>query len=264
MRLLKSLAVYEPSMKVIIVDDGSKVSPSYYYKFSSILPQGYMFIKNERNMGFAHTVNEGLRYAYNREYDFAVLLNNDIELIMPFLKRMKDCFKLFPRLHLWGPRLLYPHGIIQSAGYEVNSEGAVNEFDKNQMSLVDPGNSLEPRFVMGVTGALMGMRLSMCNKVGFFNENYFLAYEDVDYCLNSWMNGLWTMIDGHVDALHDESATRGKGMNEVELKSLTLFRQRLSDDFSIPRIKLSIMGANKIMREYQRDGLQKEPKETNE
>lgn len=263
-RLLISLHTYEPSVKVVIVDDGSNVSPSYYYKFSSMIPGGYVFIKNEQNMGFANTVNNGLKYAIDNGYDYGVLVNNDIELIGPFLNQMHKCYDAFDKLFLWGPRLLYPSGLIQSAGYEINSEGEVKEYDKHNHILTQPGTSNESKFVLGITGAFMGIDLAKTKDTGLLDESYFLAYEDVDYCLNSWSKGYWNFYDSTVDVLHDESATRGGGLTKIELQSLARIKDRVKNHYSLPRIKLLVLGAMKFLRENIRHGLQKQPEEGNE
>jgi GT2 family glycosyltransferase len=243
--LIKSFVEHERDVDLLVIDDGSRglQSKSYYYSFAFLCKNStirFGFETMDRNMGFAATVNHGLERARVGAYKYVVLLNNDVELLGPFVDRMDKVFSSIPKLSVWGPRLLYPDGRIQSAGFEFNSEGVCTHFDRDKFAAANPGDSLRSKAVQGVTGAFMGLR---ADSPARFNEDYFMAYEDVDFCLETWKRGNFVFYDGTVDAIHHEGATRGVGMSATELQSLNLFKSRLQS-FVIPRTKMLIRAVN--------------------
>jgi GT2 family glycosyltransferase len=109
------------------------------------------------------------------------------------------------------------------------------------VAIVNPGQSQKPRFVQGVTGAFMGLRAESLHRL---DQSFFMAYEDVDFCLKTWGRGEFVFFDGTVDVVHHEGATRGIGLSKTELDSVNLFKSRLHD-YVFPRIKMLLAASNK-------------------
>lgn len=244
-QLISSFKEFEPDAHLLFIDDASPaISRAYYYGFSYLINGSnisFGFEMLERNVGFGAAVNKGLFRAAQGAYDYVVLVNSDIELVGPFIDQMLDCMKT-NKASIWGPRLLYPDGRIQSAGYEFSSLGQCTHYDRDSISCVNPGNSKTTRFVQGVTGAFMGIEMPTFP----FEEEFFMAYEDVDYCLRAWNVGKSVIYDGSVDVIHHEGATRGIGMSETELKAKTLFANKLHS-YKIPVSKIKILQSNKVL-----------------
>jgi GT2 family glycosyltransferase len=64
------------------------------------------------------------------------------------------------------------------------------------------------RKYIAVTGACHYIRRDLINKIGYYDEDYILSYEDVDYCLNVQSNGYEVWYIPNVEMTHYESATR--------------------------------------------------------
>lgn len=69
------LKTSHPIHEIIVVDDGSKREP-ISKAISKLFPQ-VILLSNNENLGFARTVNKGIRYSSG---DIIVLMNNDILL----------------------------------------------------------------------------------------------------------------------------------------------------------------------------------------
>lgn len=79
------MMTYGVEKEIIVVDDGSKEPVSKAVK--KMFPQ-VKVLKNEKNLGFAKTVNKGIKVA---RYDLICLLNNDVRLPNPkWLKTMVE------------------------------------------------------------------------------------------------------------------------------------------------------------------------------
>jgi GT2 family glycosyltransferase len=111
------------------------------------------------------------------------------------------------KIGIIGAKLLYPNDTIQHAGMaRMRLIKRFRHIYKYRNSDHPPTN--DPRKYIAVTGACHYIRRDLIDKIGYFDENYILSYEDVDYCLNAQYNGyeVWYIPD--VVMTHLESATR--------------------------------------------------------
>jgi GT2 family glycosyltransferase len=181
-----------------VIDDGSPEENlvSELSGFCSEL--GAKFCGKNKNEGFAKTVNKGLRKARVNGQN-AVLVNADIEFHQDgWLEKM-----VANPADVVGALLVYPNGLVQHAG--VFFSIITRKFDHI--------HRLSPRTLdlvhiprkCPVTGALMLIKHDTIRKVGIFDENFTMGYEDVSYCHDVFSAGLTCMYDPTVQAIHHES-----------------------------------------------------------
>jgi GT2 family glycosyltransferase len=136
------------------------------------------FIISEKNRGFAAGANLGIRFALERTADYILLLNNDAKLERKTLSNMmRFAEKLGPSIV--SPKIVFPHGKEWFSGGRINwmrfrSEHRVGKerFKK--------GEDLEY-----VPGCAMFIEKSIFSAIGLFDEQFFLYYEDVDFCFRA-------------------------------------------------------------------------------
>lgn len=243
-RCLESLFSVEPKTQVIIVDDGSPDLGSYYERFSSVRVHVSVL---DKNRGFAAAVNRGLWLAKKSAADIVTLLNNDVEIIYPYEKIARRYFDNYPQIGVIGGRLSFPDGAVQAAGVEVTRQGEVQMLDRHALSAVQPGDSFRPKFVPAVTAAFQVLNPKALPDIGPYSEDYYLAYEDVEFCLRSWSVGKWVLFEPAMEGVHYEGATRGVGMPPSEMQSIAQFKR----DFArLPyhQIRQEIEAANAILK----------------
>ena len=115
--------------------------------------------------------------------------------------------------------LLYPDGRIQAAGAHRNL-GAMEWFDhRYRFKRPDYGPAAVPDDALAVTGAAMYLRRSLIDRLGEFDENFPMAYEDIDYCLRAWEAGFQVRYEPTSRLTHVESPTRGTAVGTRELRS---------------------------------------------
>ncbi len=73
-------------------------------------------------------------------------------------------------------------------------------------------------------------------RVGLFDEDYGMGYEDVDYCLRAWQAGYEVVYAPSARLHHHESVTRGTEVGERERKSQRVFWKRWATFFDARQV----------------------------
>lgn len=200
---------------IMIVDDSSPYMPGHYELHrlrweADELPQlRHMNMKTE-NLGFANSVNYGLRYALEHGMH-CLLVNADIEFHQPsWFDNMVNT-----EGGLIGAKLLYPTGLIQHAG--VYYSVMTRTFDHlHKFGPADlPAANFKRR--CPVTGALQLIKYATIEQVGLYDEvNFRMGWEDIDYNLRVFEAGLDCVYNPAVSAIHHESAFRGQRNEKLD------------------------------------------------
>ncbi|WP_170118369.1 glycosyltransferase family 2 protein [Phreatobacter oligotrophus] len=199
-----------PTLEISIIDNGSDNPETldFYRELTSLHSNVSIHIKKE-NFNFARAVNRGVS---NTRSDFLLLLNNDVEIIhYDWLKEMVSCFD-YGNVGAVGAKLLYPSGNIQHAGVIVGFGNYAGHWYLDQPGqFPGPMGRLAVRqSLSAVTGACLLTKRGPWSEVGGFDEQDFkIAYNDVDYCMRLRKRGyriLWTPF---ATLTHHESASRG-------------------------------------------------------
>lgn len=253
---LNSLAKVESEdilSSVFVIDDGSPHPgrDEGYAELQTLFPKVKLYLKNE-NKGYADSINIGFKWAQKLQAKFVITLNPDVEMITPFIKRVVEIFRIDPLIAVVGCRLLFPNGQIQHAGFDVIENHdffvAATLYDRNNYVLSDPGESGYSRYMMGVTGAFQAIRMRAVEECGGYSEDYFLAYEDVEFCVRMWSQGYRVFYDADIEGVHLEGATRGKGVSATELRSMKqVAKDLLKHD--LPAVRSRINEFNTLLAE---------------
>lgn len=232
-RCLTALRRHEPSVPVLIADDGSPLADRYRVLTDIAARFDAAYTASEENLGYSPTINRGLRRAIEWRHDLVCTLNSDVEVSTPFVSSVTPVL-MDGFAHIVGGRLLFPTGRVQSAGFEIKPHGYPLEYFKHKHVSTVP-ESGRARFVMGVTGAMQFFN----PRLSYYNERYRMSYEDVDFCLHAWSRNERVLYMPSVEAVHHESATRAKFPGVRELESVDTFLgevRKFNFDLIIDRI----------------------------
>lgn len=190
---------------VVVVDNASVDGSIEYLKkeFPSV-----KIVEGRENLGFGRGNNLGVKEYPN--YDAYLFLNNDISVPKGFLDNLvKELQK--ENVGAVGPKVLYSKEkvgsekrIINSAGIEVDDHYmAYDRYDKEED---------KPKYnVVEEVDALMGgaflIKREVFEKVGGFNPNMFLYYEDIDLSLRIRDLGYKLYYVGTSEVYHDHMAS---------------------------------------------------------
>jgi GT2 family glycosyltransferase len=142
-------------------------------------------IKNEENLGFAKANNQALRQS--RE-EFVLLLNPDTEVVGDALDKMVLYLRKRKNVGVLGPKLLNADGSLQK---ELSSFPNLLSMILILLklhrttpfkSLVYPNyNYNEIQEVDHLMGSALLLRKEVFKKIGLFDENFFLWFEETDF-----------------------------------------------------------------------------------
>jgi GT2 family glycosyltransferase len=179
----------------------------------------------DRPFNWSAVMNLGAERA---EGTHLLFLNDDTEVITPdWLESMLE-FGQQPQIGVVGARLLFPDGRLQHAGVAVLDGIPGHPFYLAPAS--EPGylcSNVVHRNCAAVTGACLLTRSDVFRRLGGFDEELYLNYSDVEYCLRVLKQGLRVVYTPHAELYHHESATQ-TGAAEEELAA---FRERWARDW---------------------------------
>jgi len=168
------MQIVHPRCEVFVVDNGSTDgSPD---RIADRFPW-VKIITTGSNLGFPAGNNIGIKQSSG---EWILLLNDDVVVDREILKDLIAAAEADPQVGIAGPAILYykePEK-LWSAGGRINLCGFTEHIDK--------GMGLEacrsPHYVDYITGCAMLIKRAVLAKIGLLDEDYFLYFEDADYC----------------------------------------------------------------------------------
>lgn len=166
--------------EIIIVDNNSQDKTIEVVKKFGL---AVTLIENKENFGFAKAINIGAKQTSGK---YLVILNPDTKTITKnALTLLQETLQQNPDFGLIGPKFIYPDGSAQKTVRNLPTIwGAVKEFIlriKGTFEFYQPGGE-ELVEVESVVGACMIIKKELFEKLGGFDEKYFLYFEDLDLC----------------------------------------------------------------------------------
>lgn len=152
------------------------------------LPQARL-VELDRNHGFGAANNVALREVRT---PFALLLNPDCEITTTAIAGLIDAACVHPDAAIVAPQLVRPP----------DGQVDINYRWPRTMWTSRGGGAEGPVCVGFVCGAAMLLRIAAFEGVGFFDEDYFLYYEDDDLCLRLFTARRPMLVVPHITALH--------------------------------------------------------------
>lgn len=181
---------------LVVVDNGSR--GEVVDTLRETLDPAIPVIANGDNMGYAAGNNVGIRRALADGADFIWILNPDTVVESDTLSRMVGVMHRYPQAGIAGTRILngaYSPPTIWFNGGVIDweAEGATTHRDIGEKHEDVGSNGVLP--VDYVTGASMLVRRPVFDDVGLMPEDYFLYFEETDFCTRAKASGWTNLID---------------------------------------------------------------------
>ncbi|GAA4095196.1 glycosyltransferase family 2 protein [Mucilaginibacter panaciglaebae] len=195
-----------PDIEIIVVDNGSKHNPVPEWK---IKYPGVLFIRSDDNLGFAGGNNLGIAQAKG-EYLFFV--NNDTEFTAGLVETLAKALDENENTGIVSPKIRYfdKPDTLQYMGYTPMNYFTARTACIGQFE-IDKGQYDNLTGETGYAhGAAMMVRKQCIEKAGLMAENFFLYYEELDWCdrIKKASYQIWLITNALI--YHKESVSVGK------------------------------------------------------
>lgn len=198
-----------PNFEVLVIENNSTESETEAYYESA--PARYKNLKVLRYQGGFNfsAINNFGRAAAKGEY--LVLLNNDVEVLTPnWIEEMLGLCSQ-PETGAVGAMLYYPDDTIQHAGVITGLGGFAGHSHK-YAARGHSGYMFRLATVQDFsccTAAMLMVKASVYDEVGGLDEEFKVAFNDVDFCLAIRKAGYSVVFTPYAEAYHYESKSRG-------------------------------------------------------
>ena len=204
--------------EIFVVDNGSlDGSPAAVKK---AFPR-VCLIRNERNLGFAHAVNQALAQATG---SYSVLLNSDARLTASAIKTLAAFMEENPDVGIAGGQLMNEDGSRQNSIAPFPSL-TTELFNKRLLRILFPrrypGKEREypaPLDVDSLVGACIIVRRQAIDEVGMLDEGYFFFMEETDWCLRMKKQGWRISFVPQARILHVQGASASVAKAETRIE----------------------------------------------
>ncbi|MEO8721660.1 MAG: glycosyltransferase family 2 protein [Ginsengibacter sp.] len=174
-------------------------------------------IRNKQNLGFAKACNQGFRLS---KAPYLLLLNPDTQLLSSTLEDCITCMKENEDIDILGCRLIKENGEVTTScsrfptpsRFFFTSIGLSKIFPSifPPAVLMTGWDHKSSRFVDQVMGAFMFMKQAIFKKIGYFDERFFVYFEELDFSKRLSESGGKTFFNTNISAIHSgEGTTKG-------------------------------------------------------
>lgn len=205
--------------QILIIDNGSKEPLT----IPSDLSRKVELVRSESNLGFTGGNNLGIKYAldtYNS--DFILLLNNDTYVDPHFLQALYDSAKVHPEQGLICPKIYFAKGNeYHKPSYKPEDKGLVLWYAGGSIDWpnvlcfhrgvdeLDRGHFDTQLTSDFATGCCVLARREVLEKIGVFDERFFLYLEDVDLSLRTQQAGFSIGFCSAAQVWHKNAGSSG-------------------------------------------------------
>lgn len=216
-------SIKKPIEKVLYTNN--EISVEEIKEKEKNLTNPIVFIQSNKNEGFAAGNNIAIKYALLKsDFEYIWLLNNDTIMSNNALSSLVNCAKI-NYFGITGSKLFNYFEPTTIQGYG----GHINKFFATSTHILKEENITSD--LDYIIGASFLISKEVINKVGLLPEDYFLFYEETDYCFNAKSKGFKIGVDLNSIIYHKEGSTTGskfpsKEMDLLQIKNRIKFHKK--------------------------------------
>lgn len=183
------------SYKVFIVDNHSSDDSLKFFKKKFSKNHQIKISQTKTNLGYVGGNNFGIKKTF-KNFNYILVINNDVYVDQYFLQKLIDFCQHHKDTYIVGPKIYFAKGfefhkeryqtndlgnIIWSAGGKmdwhniIGSNIGVDQIDRGQFDQISTSIDF-------LSGCCLLINSKLFKQVGFFDPQYFMYLEDVDFC----------------------------------------------------------------------------------
>jgi len=180
-------------------------------RFLGALRRDVVWLPAGHNLGFAGGVNLGIRASLDAGADAVLLVNSDASVAPDCLTVLDAALRDRPAIGIVGPLVLFNDPMDK-----VDSMGLRYHRSTGRLRHLGHGLPLAAMSRMGtndvdaVSGCLMLIRREVFERIGFFDEEFFFGFEEIEFCCRAHRQGFASAVAGAAVAYHEGSRSIGR------------------------------------------------------
>lgn len=205
---IKSLKnIHYSNYEIVVVDNSEAIDcyNSLKLKFSE-----YKIIRADQNLGYANGNNIGIKYALDNGADYICVLNNDVVVEEDFLSKIVKVLNANKCVGIAGPCICEykDKSKVQCAGANISLYTGLTK--RIGMGVTYDNSNKGNSTVDFLGGACFVCKREVFEKIGLIPENYFLFFEETEFCIRAQKNGYKLLCVYESKVYHKGSATISK------------------------------------------------------
>ena len=237
----------------LVVDNGSHDGTEEAIKNYKLPNMKYKFIQSGANLGFAGGNNVGIKDALKRDFDYILLLNNDLILPGDMVAKLVKYMEASPDTGIASPKMYFAKGYeFHKDRYTESEKGKVIWYaggiiDRNNVYTahrgvdeVDHGQYDKIQETDVANGAAVIVRREVFKEIGLLDASFFLYWEDADFSERAKIDCFKVMYFPGTHLWHKVSASTGGSGSPTNDYFLTRNRFYYAMRYSSPRTKFAV------------------------
>lgn len=194
----------QANFSVVVVDNASEDGSMSLVK--TLFPKVHC-IFHAKNTGFSGGVNSGITFALEHGADFVFLLNNDA-ILFP------DTLSILMRYAEKNPKSVFSPIILSSKEPRKIwfCGGKIDWWRMRARHIPEQKISDRPSSTEYLSGCALCIPKKAFYDAGLFDEDYFLYYEDVDWCMRARVAGYSLWVVPSAEVVHSEQSEKRKSL----------------------------------------------------
>ena len=202
-----------PNYEIVVVDNGSTDGTVELLKEK--FDNKITIIENKKNLGYADGFNSGIYYAFKKDAEYMLILNNDTKIdpdaLIELVKVAENDSKI---------------GFVSGKVYNYNDPNRIQTVGKgtDPIKLVGPhvgageidnGQYDEIKEYEFIDDVFLLVRKEVIEKVGGYDPNFFLYWEETDWCARVRKADFKIFYTPDAKIWHKGSMSSGGGTNPL-------------------------------------------------
>ena len=249
---INNLKTDKIDLNVVVIDNASEEKLELKENFLKDISLKLIF--NCKNLGFSGGHNLGIKYAISKNADYVVILNNDTILDANLIGELVKAASEDLKIGIVSPKIYFAKGsefhkerykkedlgkVIWYAGGKMDWKNVIGEH--LGVDEVDKGQFDEKRKVDFASGCCMLIKKEVFEKIGYFDERYFLYYEDNDFSQRAKSKGYEIIYAPRAILWHKNAGSVGGSGSSLQDYYITRNRLLYGTTYSSLRTKLALL-----------------------
>src|SRR3972149_9273866 len=208
-------------------------------------------VENHKNLGYAGGNNTGIKKALGQNADAVLIVNNDTIVDKTFLVNL---IRGLDAGDIVSPKIYFAPGFeFHKSRYTKSQLGKVIWYAGGKIDWrniigkhigvddVDHSQFSKRKEVDLATGACMLVKKQVFEKIGFFDEKYFLYLEDMDFCVRTLKAGFKILFEPKAIIWHKNAGSAGGSGSVLQDYFITRNRLIFAFKYANLRTKLAVL-----------------------